>query len=347
MNSKVMRFSFPVLTVAVLLISNICSASIGSNFHIDKNIAIKGNVYISPVIEFNHPMDRAVLSWNVATLGDSYIELFLRARAEGHGWSNWFDMGVWGKNAENRSFTGQKNGFGKVDIDTLELNDAATEWQYKIIVHKSTAGGAPTIYAVALAAKDSKNYKKESSGAVFETKQLTVPRLSQFETGNKANRPDIEKRICSPTSVTMLLIYNGVDNITPLDVAAKVYDKGEDAYGNWSFNTATIFSYLSHSTSPSSFASYVRWYDSFDELLKNVDKGEPVVVSISFKEGELKGAPMPTPGHLVLIRGADAKYVYVNDPAAPTWRTVARKYPRDEFIKAWKGVAYVVEKETE
>jgi len=78
--------------------------------------------------------------------------------------------------------------------------------------------------------------------------------------------------------------------------------------------------------------------------MDNVRDGEPVIVSIGFKEGELNGAPMPTPGHLVLIRGADSRYVYVNDPAAPDKHSVARKYSRAEFIKAWKGVAYVVEK---
>lgn len=338
-----MKLILSISVVVILSISNICAADTGSDFHLDKNISVKNNGYTSRAIKFDHPMDRAVLSWNAATPEDSYIEFLLRAKSEKSGWSNWFKMGVWGENIEPHSVKGQKTRFGKVDIDTLELKEASLEWQYKIVLHNGRTASLPKIYSIGLAVKNSRNYKKDPADAGVEIKPLKVPRFSQFETATAENRPDLGKRICSPTSVTMLLAYNGIDDLSPLTVAAKVYDHGADAYGNWSFNTAAMFNYLNRSKQSPSFVTYVRWYESFDELMDNVRKKEPVIVSISFKDGELKGAPKPTAGHLVLVKGADKKYVYVNDPAAPDKRSVARKYLKDEFIRAWKGVAYIAQ----
>ncbi len=100
-------------------------------------------------------MDRAVLSWNAVTPGNSAVELLLRAQIAPQRWSNWFRMGVWGSHIPSHSIKGQSNAFGAVDIDTLELKTAARDWQYKIILHDSDHHESPTINAIGLTVKNS------------------------------------------------------------------------------------------------------------------------------------------------------------------------------------------------
>ncbi len=329
--------------IATTLITPLCFASVGVDFHLDRHLDIHETTYTSPIIHFDHPMDRGVLSWNATTPNDSSIVLYLRARTPQGKWSNWFAMGVWGERIQSHSFKDPKTTSGDVDIDTLELKTPAHDWQYKIVSRPSKAGELPHVANMALTVKNRQTYQKDLNPPARMVKPLSVPAFSQYETGNAAGKPDLGKRICSPTSDTMLLAFNGIQNLTPLTIAERVYDSvGSEHYGNWPFNAAILYTMLQ--TQIPDVVSYVRWYESFNDVLTHVKNGEPVIVNIGFKEGELKGAFKPTPGHLVVVRGADKKYIYVNDPAAPNRENVARRYKRDQFIKVWKGVAYVVEK---
>lgn len=329
----------------VSLITQLCFANAGTDFHLDRHLKVHSTTHISPIIHFDNPMDRGVLSWNATTPGDSHIALYLRVRTPQGKWSNWFAMGVWGEHIQSHSIKSPETAWGKVDIDTLELKTPASDWQYKIVQKRSKSGDLPHIDTIALTVKNRQAYRKELNPSPVIVKPLSVPAFSQYETGNTAGTPDLGKRICSPTSDAMVLAFNGAQNLTPLTVAERVYDSvGSEHYGNWPFNTATLYSFLHEHHPTQNFVTYVRWYESFNDVLTHVQQGEPVIVSIGFKEGELKGAAKPTPGHLVVVRGADKKYIYVNDPAAPDHKTVARRYDRTQFIKAWKGVAYVVEK---
>jgi uncharacterized protein YvpB len=197
---------------------------------------------------------------------------------------------------------------------------------------------------VALAVKDSKTFKKKIGNNINQIGPLKVPAISQFETGKTEGVEKISKRICSPTSITMMLRYYNTPGISLASIADKTYDSGAKMFGNWAFGVATIFNEYKKQKPNENIKTYVRWYESLDDILNHIKKGNPVIVSIGYKENELQGAPLPTAGHLLLIRGGDGSYIYVNDPAAPENKTVTRKYRKDEFLKAWKGVAYILEK---
>jgi hypothetical protein len=322
-----------------------CQRSRWSDFRLERAHPAKDGAVTSEVMRFEHPMNRGVLSWNVATPGKSSVEVMLRARSETKGWSGWFTMGVWGERIASRSGKRQENGFGFVNVDTLMLHEGVRDWQYRIQLHPDKRGAMPTVHAVGLAVKNTRACRNGGTPASPEVRALDVPAISQFEAARRGRAPKLARRICSPTSVAMLLRYHGVTDPSPVRLAAKIYDRGARAYGNWPFNIAALFSALNAKLPQVSYLAYVRWYDTFDDLLENVRKDGPAIVNIAFKRGQLRGAPVPTSGHILLVRGADRNYVYVNDPAFPQARRVPARYARDEFVRAWKGAAYVVEKQ--
>ena len=152
--------------------------------------------------------------------------------------------------------------------------------------------------------------------------------------------PEMQKRLCSPTSLCMALCTLGVA-AHPLETAAAVYDKQADIYGNWSLNTA-------YAATRGLFACVSR-FGALAQLADHVHKDSLVLATIAYKKGELSGAAIEeTPGHLVLICGWQDGKICVADPAAKTDKEVIRFYDSKEFARAWlvnkRGVGYIVRK---
>ncbi|MFT4011698.1 MAG: C39 family peptidase, partial [Nocardioidaceae bacterium] len=159
---------------------------------------------------------------------------------------------------------------------------------------------------------------------------------------------------CSPTSVSMVLGYydalpaRSAYSWVPakhkqgfVDAAARwTYDKRLKGTGNWAFNTA----YAGTRTG----RAYVTRLPDLRAAEQLIADGIPIVASISFARGQLTGAPISaTAGHLLVIVGfTKTGAVVVNDPAAPTNKTVRRTYSRAQFEAAWLrksgGLAYVI-----
>jgi len=163
---------------------------------------------------------------------------------------------------------------------------------------------------------------------------LAVPVLSQLE-----QDPELASRICSPTSLAMILAYAGV-RTTPEEVAARAYDASFDLYGNWPRSIQAAYAY--------GVPGYLTRFASWKSLERELARGHAVVISIAFGEGELAGAPMASSrGHLLVVCGFDENgEVIVNDPAARSGADVRCTYSRKELTRAWQGhggTAYVLE----
>ncbi|HXK32955.1 MAG TPA: C39 family peptidase [Dehalococcoidia bacterium] len=161
---------------------------------------------------------------------------------------------------------------------------------------------------------------------------LDVPAWTQM----KAD-PAIALRICSPTSVGMVLAYHG--RVTDLEgLAARIYHAGLDRYGVW---PAAIRAAGEHG-----LLGYLLRVPGWDAVAWYLDHGLPVIASIRYRAGELAGAAVPeTTGHLIVVRGYEGGDVLVNDPAGPSVDTVPRRYRREELLRAWLGgsaVGYVL-----
>lgn len=160
------------------------------------------------------------------------------------------------------------------------------------------------------------------------TRILDVPARSQFgEHG--------ERGWCSPTALSMLNAYHGLD-FDAVTTARAVFDRAYNGTGNWSFNVA-----FSGSLGLRAAVVYLR---NLDHAARFIDAGIPIAISYSWKGDELPGAPLEhSDGHLSVLCGFTANGdCAMNDPAAPNVRVF---YPRSAIEKIWQrnnGVAYAV-----
>jgi len=157
---------------------------------------------------------------------------------------------------------------------------------------------------------------------------LDVPARSQFVREG-------ERGWCSPTSLSMLHAYHGLDYSVEA-TAREVFDDAYGGTGNWAFNVAFSGRLGLHGV--------VAYLDGLERAQRLIERSLPIAISYSWKGDELPGAPLDhSDGHLVVLCGFTGNGdCVVNDPAHPRLRAV---YPRIAIERIWQrggGVAYVV-----
>ena len=286
----------------------------------------------------------AIPSWVAETPPGSWIEVQLRAHIVDH-WTGFYRIARWDDQATGsarQSFPAQPDADGQVHTDTLSLAGLADAIQPRVLLHG--AGGAPPALRalrVALSAPG------ETAGrsVVFAPRELSVPLRSQMAY-------PLGARICSPTSVAMLLAYwqarTGAAHLAAFAdhaavsqlVSPRVYDPIYDGYGNWGFNTAYA--------AAQGLDAYVASFDSLAQLEPWIAAGVPVVISVAWKAGELTNAPISaSAGHLLIVTGFDGfGRVIVADPRADGVEQVRRSYDAAQLETAWQhnsaGMVYLI-----
>jgi hypothetical protein len=162
--------------------------------------------------------------------------------------------------------------------------------------------------------------------------RLAVPPLSQVVEGGA-----LGPRICSPTSVAMVLGYLGIGDHAGR-LAAEVLHPGLDLYGVW---PAAICA-----AGRRGVLGYLLRFPGWAAAAWCLEHGLPVIASVRYRAGELTGAAIAeTSGHLLVLTGYEDGHVLVNDPAAATTAAVPRRYRQEELARVWlerAGVGYVL-----
>jgi uncharacterized protein YvpB len=303
-------------------------------------------LYLSPVIR-TAPFRELILSWNADTPAGTAITIEAQVLV-GQKWSEWFSWGTWGgKSASAAKLAGQT---AKMDIDTLTISGGqkAIAVRYRLTLTSADSRVTPTVRLVALTVRDhgDSGVSPPASPAAGWQLGLAVPAYAQAK-----RDPRIASRICSPTSLSMVMNYWGVA-VSPEEAAWGSYDHRGDLFGNWSFNAAYAGKH--------GFTAYVAYLDSLADLKQEIAQGFPVVVAVWYRSSQavnqafpvLHGAPIDyTDGHLVVVRGFKVKdgkeYVLVNDPAGGDEAGVYREYAAGEFAAAWVKVAYIIRPPTQ
>lgn len=171
-----------------------------------------------------------------------------------------------------------------------------------------------------------------SDGGPAASPRLEVPALSQMREGGA-----LGARVCSPTSVAMVLAYFGITDSVPR-LAAEMFHPGLDLYGVW---PAAICA-----AGRRGVLGYLLRFPDWTAARWCLDHGLPIIASVRYAAGELAGAAVAaTVGHLLVLTGYEGEHVLVNDPAAPDASSVRRRYALSELTRAWlerTGVGYVL-----
>ncbi|MBR6534685.1 MAG: C39 family peptidase, partial [Clostridia bacterium] len=193
---------------------------------------------------------------------------------------------------------------------------------------KQTKDISPVVYNVTLACDKSESALKAPDDT---NKKLDVPYRRQGDV------PEIGGSICSATSLSMLLLYQGEDGLQVEDVAWGVRDYGAGKFGNWAYNVAYA--------GELGYNAYIDYYD-IDAIKYAIYTGHPVACSIKVTQGQLTGSGHPnykTNGHLLCVVGYqernNKKWLLINDPAHPEVKAILES----EFETIYRGVSYIVQ----
>jgi hypothetical protein len=324
--------------------------------------------WTSPVVAPGFGLTELVASWNATTPGGSWVEIRVRGTSTGTTTKDYV-LGRWatkdpadGGGIHRTSLAGQGDTVATVFTDTLATRSGytLTDWQLEVrLMRPHGTTDAPTVDlvgALASALPDTKKVPRSANGPAGGT-VLEVPTYSQeVHVGHYPHWDNGGEAWCSPTSTSMVVDYWGagptadetawVDPAVDAQVdftARNVFDYTYDGAGNWPFNTA-------YAATRGNLRGFVTRLRSLTEAEAFVAAGIPLVVSVSFKKGELTGAGYGTNGHLMVVVGfTESGDVVCNDPASHLLASndqVRVTYDREEFENVWVphsgGIVYVI-----
>jgi len=271
-----------------------------------------------------------LVSWN-AYRRDGSVEMFISYKKSDGSFSRFFSYGFWGELPSSKSC---KTDDGTMDEDTLfTVGNTDTVIVKAVLTAGELGNGDPRLFRFAVCGNGKPGFTVEKSTLPDEVCLDVKPRSQMVI-------PKIGNIICSPTSTSMCMDYNGVD-IPHDEFAAMAFDHGNKVYGNWLFNIAAAGE-----------QGLVTHYDMYDvgAAMYCLAKGTPLVFSIKSKEGDITNAPQAYPsGHLICVIGyrtiGGRLHFIVNDPASKTVEGVRREYDAEELASTWKlNSVYVIRK---
>lgn len=286
-------------------------------------------------------MDHLIPSWHATTPPGTWIQMHVRAKLA-TGWTGWYRLPIWSSDAaslKRHSVKLPSDATGGVDVDTFFLKSpqTASAYQLSVTLFSTSPTVSPRVHMIAaVASRDAAKYPQTSPDRAVWGTDLPVPGRSQALPEYKDKGFGGGGEVwCSPTSTSMVMEYwshvlsSAPLNLSVPDAAAGCFDWVYNGTGNWPFNTA-------FASAQGLFGVVTRLY-SMTEAEAWIKAGVPLIISISFKPGELPGAPISkTNGHLIVVRGFDKNGdVIVNDPAARDNAAVHLTYPRAALEAAW------------
>jgi hypothetical protein len=331
-------------------------------------VGYDGACWTSPAIPVRSGFTELIPSWEAETPEQTWVQIEVRGTDETNSRTGWFVLGRWcakdpadGGAIHRASVAEQSTDIASVWTDTLHANGPHRfrDWQIRVTLYRPVGSDqTPLLRTVGAAASllpaDSRipvSRPGPACGTVLE-----VPTFSQeVHTGHYPQWDNGGEAWCSATSTAMVLKYwqtgprgSQLDWVDPpvdaeVDYSARqVFDHTYGGTGNWSFNTAYAASWGMRA-----FVTRLRDLTEVEALIK---AGIPVIISVSFVKGELRGAGYGTNGHLMVVVGFDRNGdVVVNDPASHLIADNAQvrcSYDREQLENAWAphsgGTVYII-----
>lgn len=300
-------------------------------------------IYESPIIASTLGVEQLAVSWNADVPPRTGMWVQVRVRADPDAmWSDWLLLGGAGEVVCPSPRTQTPAGL-KVEVDILTSKtwfrdaqlriSAAGEGQVRLHRIDIVRSLAFSRIASGLRKERLSNPPNWAKLGLPSSVQLDVPFLTQ-----KTSRPELSGRLCSPTSVAMVVSWAKAP-VSVEAIANAAYDAPHDIYGNWPRNVQAAW----EQGVPGKLVRIGTLKDAWRLLAAGV----PIVTSIKAKPGQLAGAPYSeTDGHLIVLRGYDAEGNFlVNDPAAADAQKGQLVYARRDIATVWltngRGTAYL------
>ena len=289
------------------------------------------------------PATQVLFSWNVVRPGRGKYLFSMQVYDETvRRWSNWSKVAEWGKDAQ-RSFEGNYSNEPSFFYVRWQVPEGRFVRQCRVKIESIGGATLDNLYRLSFAAINYPlflseiPYAKRISYPSIQIKQ--VPPISQMEVQHTEAH-----RICSPTSLSMVVSYLNRQYEAPEVFAEGAYDRGLEAYGSWPFNVAHAFDRCKCRY----FFSVTR-LNSFAEIYEHVRQRLPLVISVRGAMHTMPEGKTYKDGHLLVVVGwdNDRKEVLCYDPAFSSSKQVAHAYLIGDFLKAWERsgrLAYVIEK---
>jgi hypothetical protein len=293
------------------------------------------------------PFHEALASINARLSPGGVLALEIRVVGAGENWSDWLRVLTWGDgDAETlgppvRTIAGPGGvAMGVIDVDFFRSSLTFERVQYRVRAVAGAEADASrppaTIDRIAITTTAPRVRWTPLTAAASAPVRLDVPFRSQ-----KTPDPTLSGRLCSPTSVAMVVAASAPDAAPSVyQVAERALDREFNLYGNWPRNVQAGFSY----GVPGIVARLAGW-DQVQTLLR---EGRVIVASIRVERpGQLAGAPYQTTGgHLIVLTGiTETGDVLVNDPAVGDETAGRLVYFRADMTRVWltatSGTCYI------
>lgn len=304
--------------------------------------------FMLPALHYGAGFNRVVPSWNADCPPGTFVAIELAASPDsGKTWTKWLQVARWGDTAAIKAASNEAvdkvDDVAKINEDTFEIKQGkADRLRMRVTLRSDRPATTPVVTLVGLAVADKTQaaVPDDSRSAAWGKEVQTDFRSQGWE------QPDMSYRICGPTSTTMMLTAHGI-KLPTADVARTCWDDANGIYGNWPFIAAGASDLMRRNADAipakagkrKAFRSWVSWAPDWKQVEQEVAAGNPVVVSIRFKPGELKNAPIAsTAGHLILVKGftKDGDPI-AHDPAAKNASKGRIIYNRQELHRARHG----------
>lgn len=270
--------------------------------------------------------DEAVLSWDIG-LGEGASAVLDASVRSGGAWSGWLRVARRGPTVceEPR----REDGEARIDVDTVICGRPADAIRWRVVA----CGGPVRVRSVWVTTTGIGRGGRVVTPGDLDPVVHAVPHKAQRDGG-----ADLGGRLCSPTSVAMVVESRGVP-VAVGEMAERVYDADFDLYGNWVNNTLGA----SELGVPMRLTRIASWAEARSYL-----ENGPMVISLRpFDERELAGAGYSSEsGHLIVVAGLDGRGgAMVRDPAHAD--DSRRRYRMTQLTRLWlignKGTAYVID----
>lgn len=293
--------------------------------------------WTSKTVETQFAFTELLPSWNVTVPDNSGVRWDVRVRDAKTGqWSPWLYIGYWGRVTQDRRTT--EFAGGEVEIDVLRLKSPADAFEVRS-TGMSFDLPTPKLPTVRKVQAVYSRPLTENAIATPTTKPAAVDLALPFRPQGIEDKC-ISGSICSPTSVSMVLEWIGINRPTQENALA-IWDDDYSLFGNW--NRAVQYA------ATLGLESQLERFTTMDQVRARLAEGQPIIASINFEPGTFPSNVMnSTDGHLIVIRGFNEQGdLIVNDPASKD-RGNGIIYKADELANAWLvntgGVGYIIKR---